>query len=310
MSPVNDYRASYEGVTAGEGSNNISIYLPSLNANITPDVLTIENVPTSADTFDYSLTIQGGTGSAEAFSRSLLFAVDGDQTNARDIRDTDIRFIGKFNAIQASTFFTHFATLSSSSDLSSTYILAADSVLPSGKNTSVSLGREYVALIAKLYSGDALFSDVFNNSKTVREKIDGASSVSGSILNAIDTVFTSIAETNLSSYTELNTSPTTLLGANAALVTFKAMSTLAEDRLNNTNTDGTPALTQVLNNLPGNIGSNENVYQMPLLPGDIIQLGVSLNIPAGQFTITPPTVTPNSTVSITQKKVLVNFVLA
>ena len=63
----------FYGTTGIVDGDNLSFYLDSLNLAITPATLTIENAPGNTDTFDYSITVQGASGSAAAFSKSLLF---------------------------------------------------------------------------------------------------------------------------------------------------------------------------------------------------------------------------------------------
>jgi len=292
----------FYGTTGIVDGDNLSFYLDSLNLAITPATLTIENAPGNTDTFDYSITVQGASGSAAAFSKSLLFwiALKFPETN---IAETDLLFSGNFNAIQ-NNFFSTFLSVA---NLEGTFIPAVVSILPSPFNANVSIGREYVANIAYLYTGDPKTSDIFNNSETVRETIDGAFTVNGSIINGTDAVFNSIAETLLSNYSAITATSSILLGAQAALTAFKVITTHGEDRLTR-NSNGSIALSPAVSpNIPTN-STGENVYQMPFYVGDNISFGLTINIPPSQFGTTTP-ITPNSNVTTTSYSVLINYVL-
>lgn len=269
----NTYPA-FDGVTGTDGGN-VVVYLPSLNTTLNATGLTVYNSISTSETYDYTLTIQGVTGSYETFRNCLSFAVDGNTSNVTNLASSDVLFSGNF------TNYTHFfstnSVLSSNSDISSYNILGSQSV----SGNPQSLGKEYVYLIADLFTGDYKFSSIFNNSKTVQDTINGSATTSNSLLNVVDT---KLYNTGSSTYYSVSNAASNA-GANASLITYEVLMDYATARFDETLFNEPTATFTQSTSLTSSSGAptNYNAYHPPLLAGDIIEFGVTINIPSTQF---------------------------
>jgi hypothetical protein len=267
---------------------------------------TYEGSLTESSTYDVSIDITGISNSASYFSKSFMFLVDnglnstGNGTSVDTLNVTDVLYLNNIGTTDFSSYI--FGSINKFENI---YINSSINTISGG--SSVNIASEYVDRVSDFLFNDYRATSLFTNSSTVIYQLNNIASNSGSILYAIDQKLHNLNYTSPQTYNN-STSSTVIMLEN--LLT-KHITRFTDEPLTQVTSDNNAGAQTKIDAY--NLANDRNYvgYQIPFQSGDLLQFGITIQVPTDQYT-TPGIYDPNTSGSTTfsQLKVLVTLTLA
>lgn len=271
-------------VTGQDDESYTRTFVPAMASSLYAE--TLETYDASLNdidgTFDVSIQIPGKTGSASYFSTNFIFLVDNglngtgdfDPSTYEDLSSTDVLYLMTLNSTS-----TDFASLifGESNDFQSIYVDSSANTI-SG-STSVNIATEYVNRVADFLFNDYRSTSLFTNSNAVLFQLNDDVTNSNSILYAINSTFSSLNTTNIQQYNTVQYSAALIL-QNLLTTQISRFTDSSDPLVRVTNTTNSTAYTKISTSTeyPNRVG-----YHYPFKAGDILQFGVTINVPTTQY---------------------------